>query len=68
MWFKFNNLVLVLGIAVTFSSSMANRIETKSHNVLRANSTFGEVTKEKVVRENFSDPSPILNKLNPMFP
>ena len=47
---------------------MAKRIETKSHNVLRASSTFEEVAREKVVGENYFDPSPILNKVNPMFP
>ena len=61
-WFKFNKLGLALGTNFKFYTSVAKVLKLKVRMVLRLNSTFVEVTGEKLV----GGPSllPILNRVN----
>ena len=49
VWFKFNQLGLALGIALTFYSSVAKELKLKVRRFLRLIPTFVEVTGEKLV-------------------
>ena len=57
-WFKFNNLVLVLGTSLKFYTSMAKGLKLKVRKFLGLIPTFVEVTGEKLV-EGALLPSPL---------
>ena len=48
-WFKFNNLGLVLGRNLKFCTSMAKELKLKVRKLWGPNSTFVEVTGEKLI-------------------
>ena len=48
-WFKFNNLVLVLGMALEFCKSVEKEFKLKLRKFLGPISTFVEITGEKLL-------------------
>ena len=54
--FKFNNMGLVLGIALKFYKSLAKGLKLKARKILGLIPRFVEVTREKLVREAFLVP------------
>ena len=64
-WFKFNNLGLALVTNLKFYTSVAKRLKLKVRKFGKLNSTFVEVTGEKLVGEASQPlPPPILNRIN----
>ena len=55
-WFKFNNLGLALGTNLKFCTSVAKGLKLKVRKFSGPNSTFVEVTEEKLVGGAFLDP------------
>ena len=60
-WFKFNNLGLALGMALTFYTSMAKGLKLKVRKFWGLIPTFVEVTGGKVVGDLFAPPPLSLN-------
>ena len=60
-WFKFNNLVVALGIALKFYTSVAIGLEVKCSKFLGLIATFVVVAEEKLVKKPFCSPIIILN-------
>ena len=56
IWFKFNILGLVLGMAFTFYISVANDLKSKVRKLWRLNPTFVENKGEKLVRRGYYAP------------
>ena len=52
-WFKFNNLVVELGVAMTFYANEPKSVKLKLRNFCGLISTFLEVTGEKLAGESF---------------
>ena len=63
-WFKFNNLGLALVTNLKFYTSVAKRLKLKVRKFGKLNSTFVEVTGEKLVGEASHPSPPILNRIN----
>ena len=61
-WFKFNNFGLALGTNLKFCTSVEKVLKLKVRKFWGPNSTFVEVTGEKLVGEPFC-PHPILNRV-----
>ena len=70
-WFKFNNLGVARGMALTFYLSVAKWLKLKVRKFWRLNPTFVEETAEKLVAEAFcffAPPPPrILNRVKNFF-
>ena len=60
-WFKFNNLRLALGTNLKFYTTVAKGLKLKVRKFWRPNSTFVEVTGEKLVWGLFVPLPPTLN-------
>lgn len=58
--FKFNNLGLVLDIALKFYKSLAKGFKLKAGKILGLIPRFVEVTKEKLVRKAFLVPQSLI--------
>ena len=56
--FRFNNLLLLLGLALKFYSSVADGLKLKVTKVLGLDSTLSKITWEKLVRGIFCPCSP----------
>ena len=67
-WFKFNNLRLTLGTNLKFCTILAKGLKLKVRKFCGLNTTFVEVTGEKLVEEAFLTPThpfpPIMNRVN----
>ena len=48
-WFKFNNLVLALGMALKFNTNMAERLKLKVRKFWEVIPIFVEVIREKLI-------------------
>ena len=52
-WFKFNNLGLVLGMALKFNTKLAERLKLKVRRFWEVIPLFEEVIREKLIGELF---------------
>ena len=57
-WFKFNNLELVLGMALKFYTNVAKVLKLKVRKFCWLNPTFVEATRQKLVGDLFASPPP----------